>query len=205
MRLKRIHWPLIGMTISLCLFVAAAARYPGGTTFSAHSLGYDWSRNFISSLFRPTAINGDPNPARFFAIPGLAFYCLSLAFIYWNLASHVSSGGHRKMIQIAGVGSAVYAMFIATPMHDLMVTISLLFSFTVTGALLHVLYIQKKAGLLVGGLFALLLCLAAVVMYYGNMFWELLPIVQKSTYLASVAWLLALYYQFGRAKREVPN
>jgi hypothetical protein len=47
-------------------------HYPGGTIFSANSVEYDWSRDFVSSLFRPTSINGVPSATRYYAIPALA-------------------------------------------------------------------------------------------------------------------------------------
>ena len=61
------HLPLLGIAAAVCLFLSAAARYPGGTTSSATTVGYDWTRNFISSLFAARALNGAVNPARYFA------------------------------------------------------------------------------------------------------------------------------------------
>ncbi len=51
----RSSWPLLGVTLSLALFHLAATSYPGGTTDSATSAGYDWGHNFISSLFAVSA------------------------------------------------------------------------------------------------------------------------------------------------------
>jgi hypothetical protein len=63
----------IGIALSICLFVVAAAHYPGGTLDSISSAGYDWKRYFISTLFAAKAINGADNPARYFAVPAMLF------------------------------------------------------------------------------------------------------------------------------------
>ena len=80
------YLPLIGILISVRLFVLAATYYPGGSTFSASSAGYDWARNFISSLFRPEALNGAANPARYFAIPAMLILCVSVGFVFKNIS-----------------------------------------------------------------------------------------------------------------------
>src|SRR4051794_32598621 len=109
---------LIGILASVCLFVVATAYYPGGTTFSANSVGYDWTRNFISSLFAANALNGAINPGRHFGIPTMLIFCISLGYVFNVISTKAMSKRHRKMIQIAGIGSMVYAFLVVTPMHD---------------------------------------------------------------------------------------
>ena len=57
---------LIGITISLLFMVIATRVYPGGSLFNKHSVGFDWTTNFISNLFGAQAVNGANNPARIF-------------------------------------------------------------------------------------------------------------------------------------------
>lgn len=39
------------MIISVTLIVIAATLYPGGSLLNQNSVGFGWSRNFISNLF----------------------------------------------------------------------------------------------------------------------------------------------------------
>ncbi len=196
------HLPLIGLLASVCLFAVAAAYYPGGTTFSASSVGYDWTRNFICSLFQPTALNGSANPARFFAIPAMGIFCASQWLVFRSLARKARTQFPGKTIEIAGIGTAVYSFLAVTRMHNLMVTIGLLFFLTGMVALLHELVIERNRLMLAIGLSCLALLLSTAVMYYGNVLYGLLPIAQKLSFVACTGWLYAMYY----AKfRDVPD
>jgi hypothetical protein len=138
------HLPAIGVVVSLGLFVVAASRYPGGTMSSPTTTGYCWSQNFISSLFAPRALNGAPNPARFVATPALMVLCLSLGLVFVLISTKARSLVHKKTIQIAGIGSMVYGVLVATPMHDLMVTIGLAFSLVAMLATTHLLLVERR-------------------------------------------------------------
>jgi hypothetical protein len=54
------HAVLACMAISVALIVLASQLYPGGSLLDKHAAGFDWSKNFISNLFAPQAINGWP-------------------------------------------------------------------------------------------------------------------------------------------------
>jgi len=59
---------LICLVISVILMVIAALLYPGGSLFDNNSIGFDWSKNFLSNLFSTKAINGSENPGRIWAL-----------------------------------------------------------------------------------------------------------------------------------------
>ncbi len=87
----------------------------------------------------------------------------------------------------------VYAFLVVTPMHDLMVNIALPFALVAQLATVHLLYITRRSLLsLVGGV-CILSILASAVMYYGNVLFGLLPLVQKVSIVACVGWLAAVY------------
>ncbi|HKW49209.1 MAG TPA: hypothetical protein VJN70_17275 [Gemmatimonadaceae bacterium] len=58
------HLPVLGIAIGLGISVLATMRYPGGTLNSADTVGYNRSQNYISSLFAPQALDGEPNRLR---------------------------------------------------------------------------------------------------------------------------------------------
>ena len=59
---------LIGISISISLLIVATLNYPGGTDEDVSTLGFSWSKNFISNLFKERAVNGSINDARIWAI-----------------------------------------------------------------------------------------------------------------------------------------
>lgn len=188
------HWPLLCLFCTGVLFVLGAANYPGGTNLSADTIGYDWSENTISALFQPNALNGTSNPARYYAIPAMFIYFLSLVFIFRLIAQKAASKFHRKTIEIAGIGFAIYAFLVVTPMHNLMVSIALLFFIATVLTILHDLYLRKRMLLLMFGLFSISLPLINAAMYYGDFLYGMLPILQKSGAIACAIWFVALYY-----------
>lgn len=188
------HLPVVGIAVALCLFVVAAIHYPGGTMSSASTVGYSWAHNFISSLFAPRALNGAVNPARYIAIPAMLFLCASLGMVFSRISRKARSRAHKKAIEIGGIGAAVYGFLIATPMHNLMISIGLLFSLAALLATTHMLYIERRWWLFGWGTLCLTLSLVSASMYYGKLLYGLLPVIQKVSLASCVGWLLSVYY-----------
>lgn len=188
------HFPLLGILASLGLFALAAASYPGGPSTAAEPLGYDWTHDFICTLFAPTAPGGAANPARSIAIPAWLLFCVSIGVLFAILSRRARSKAQRDIIQIGGIGSAVYASLVVTPMHDLMVTIALLFFVSAALALLRLLHVGQHRRLLWAGAACLAVLTTCAVMYYGDLLFPALPVAQKLTFAVLVAWLLAVHY-----------
>lgn len=125
----------------------AAACYPGGTLDSPDTVGYDWARNTMSSLFGARALKGEPNPARYAAVPGMLLLCTSLAVIFWRYSRRCESRVERLVIEIGGIGTTVYVFIIATPMHDAMIGVALAFALPTLAAMLVVLGREGRWGL----------------------------------------------------------
>ncbi len=190
----RSHIPLLGIVISVCLFFVATTYYPGGTTDSAATVGYEWAHNFVCSLFAPVALNGAPNPARYVAIPAMLVLCISIGVLFKIISNKSTSRIHRKTIEIGGIGSAVYGFLVVTPMHDLMIDIVLPFALVGLLATLHLLYVLRSWRLFFMGSVGIVLLLLSAAMYYGHVFFGLLPVVQKASLAACLGWLLAVNY-----------
>ena len=69
---------------------------------------------------------------------------ITLGVVYNAISAKAPSRAHRKTIQIAGIGSSVYGFLVATPMHDLMVNISLLFNVVAMIATTHMLFVERR-------------------------------------------------------------
>ena len=187
--MKKDHLPLFGVFASLLLFALSTARYPGG---------YDWANHSISRLFQPAALNGAENPARPLAVLAMFIFCVSMAVVFKNVSRRGKTRFHKKMIEIAGIGSMVYAFLVVTPMHDSLVGVALLFFVTAMLVTLHMLYLERHSAMLYAGIICLALSLSNAVMYYGNVLFGFLPIVQKTSVAMWVGWLFVL--QFAESK-----
>ena len=73
---------LICVVTSMILIVIATLAYPGGSLLDKNSIGFDWSKNFISNLFATKAINGSENPGRIGALIGMAFHSVGYGIFY---------------------------------------------------------------------------------------------------------------------------
>ena len=101
---------VLGILVAVVCLWAATTLAPAG---------FDWNRDYVSTLLR-----GPSGPARILAETGVLVFCVSIALVFERLARTVRFSRRAKVIRIAGIGSMVYSALTITPMHDLMVTIS---------------------------------------------------------------------------------
>ena len=127
-----------------------------------------------------------------------------MGLLFQLISSEAKSAFHKKTIQIAGIGSMVYALITATRMHDLMVSISLVFFLTAMFAVLHKLYFQRQIRLFSLGILCLAILLFSAVMYYGNVLLAFLPLGQKVSFASCVGWLFAVQFT-NRRMRSTQN
>ena len=175
--------PLVGVLVSAVLLVVATARYPGG---------YDWFDQSLSSLFQPSALDGSRNTSRSLAALAVLAFCSSMAMIFNTIAMSGPSSLHRKIIQIAGIGSMVYTALVVTPMHDVLISVALPFFVTAMVTIFHRLYLERRFGMLGAGIACLALTFGNATMYYGDVLYGFLPVVQKVSLVSWVSWLFGL-------------
>ncbi len=184
---------LIGIIIAIILMVMATRVYPGGSLFDNHSIGFDWTKNFISNLFGAKAVNGVNNPARIWADAGLIMLAVSFALFFVHFSEKIPAKGGAKIIKKVAVSNVIFTSLIVTPLHDLMVpvasTLFLVSLFYVTISILKSrLYLFK------------LLCIFCLLLFYytfylyGSSNWAWLSIVQKITFSSAIILILGLEY-----------
>ena len=178
--------PLSGILVAVALFGVAASLQPGG---------YDWSRDYLSTLLRAGS-----SPARTTAIAGMLVLCASIAFMFERLARAAEPSRSSKVIRIGGIGSMVYASLTFTPMHDLMVTISLIFFVIAVLGVLQALYSYRKFEFLVAGCVCLVLLIASATIYYTEMYVFALPWAQRASFAVFTVWLVSLDFSVPRLR-----
>jgi hypothetical protein len=184
---------LVGAIISVLLIVIATSVYPGGSLFDKNSIGFDWTKNFISNLFAEKAINGLHNPSRIWADLGMIFLSISFAIFFINFSKKIPSKHAANIIKFLGAGNMLFTFLIVTPLHDLMVTIASTL-FLVSLFYITVYILKSKLHLFKFLCISCLLIFYYTLYLYGTRGWEWLPIMQKVTFFSSIFLILGLEY-----------
>src|SRR3569833_1246105 len=114
---------LIGILLSVALFSIAAVQYPGGSQRDKNSIGYDWKNNYVCNLFDGKAVNGLPSPSRPWADCAMIVLGASFALFFYRSSNKMPSVAIARLVKYVGVGSMMLAVFVVTPLHDLVVTV----------------------------------------------------------------------------------
>ncbi len=183
---------LICMVISVILIVIATIVYPGGSLLDKNSIGFDWSKNFLSNLFATKAINGSENPGWIWALIGMAFHSVGYGIFFINMSKKIPSRQWANILKFIGVANILFIFLIATPFHDLG-TISIILTlfglFTIT-----VFILKSKLHLLK---FCCIICLLTFYCFFslfGFGYLGLAVIMQKVYNLSSMLLVLGLEY-----------
>ena len=129
------------------------------------------------------------------AIAALLLTCVSLGVLFFAISRTTTSRRHRSAIEIAGIGTAVYTALVATPMHDLVVSIGLGFGLVAFVSVLHLMWCERRRALVAWGIALVTLKVASAVSYYGEIRYDWLPVLQKLGIAVGVGWLLAVHYR----------
>ncbi len=183
---------LICLITSVIFLLIAAFEYPGGSLPDKNSIGFGWSKNFISNLFEPYAINGSENPGRIWAIIGMAFHSVGYGIFFINMSKKISSGQWANILKYIGIANIIFIFLIATPLHDvgvISIILTLIGLFTITAFIL-----KTKLHLLK---FCCIVCLLTYYCFFflfgfGYMDWSF--IMQKVYIISSMLLVVGLEY-----------
>ena len=183
---------LICLVTSMLLIVVAAYKYPGGSLLDKNSLGFHWSKNFISNLFATKAINGSENSGRIWAVIGMAFHSVGYGIFFINMSKKLSSKKWAKILKFIGLANLIFIFLIATPLHDLG-TISIVL--TLAGLFTITVFILKTRLHLLK--FCCIICLLTYYVFftfYGLGYLVLTAVMQKVYIICSLILVLGLEY-----------
>jgi hypothetical protein len=184
---------LTGIVISLTLMIIAISIYPGGTMFDQTSVGFDLKRNFISNLFGVRALNGAENPSRTWAYLGMLLLPLSYAIFFNHMSKKIPDKNAGYILKYGGGANVLCMFLIVTPLHDLMLNISIALFWTCM-VVITVFILKTKLHL-----FKFLCVICLLIFYYslylwGTNAWDLLPVMQKVNFINSTLLILGLEY-----------
>lgn len=190
---------LIGIVLSMAFLLVATSVYPGGSLADKNSVGFQWSKNFISNLFGEKAVNGLDNPSRIWAGISMMFLSISFALFFIRFSYKIPDKKAAKVVIFLGAGGMVFTFLISTPLHDLMVVIAstlfLLSFFYVT----VFIYTSRL-------IFLKIFCTLGMLIFYLTLYlygvgpYTYLPILQKITFASFI--LLTLWIEYYTSEQD---
>lgn len=190
MKMIKNYFVLISLAISVILIVLASFFYPGGSLPDKNSVGFDWSKNFISNLFDSKAINGSENPGRIWATIGMAFHSVGYGIFFINMSKKISLSQWAKSLKFIGAANILFIFLIATPLHDvgvISIVLTLFGLFTVT-----VFILKSELHFLK---YCCIICLLPYYVFFfvfGFGYMDLAVIMQKVYIISSILLVLVL-------------
>jgi hypothetical protein len=185
--------PVFGAFLFVCLYIAAAFYYPGGSQLDKNSKGFSWSQNYWCNLLNEIAMNGEHNPARPVALFATIVLCVTLA-LFWYLFPQQAglSKRLRRTIQISGVIAMSIGAFLFTSAHNVVINIATLFGLVAVVGTFIGLRNLKWYRLYWFGLFTIVLVMLNNILYYGKGLRFYLPVIQKITFLYFLLWICTI-------------
>lgn len=198
MERQNIYWlPIAGVVVAMTMLAIATFQYAGDV---------HWTRLTVSLLCAQNLPDGTANLGRGLPIVALLLLCASMSLLFELISRLADLKSIRKTIQIGGIGSMVYALLTATPMHNLMVNIALAFFLVAMSAILFMLHFKQQYGLATAGLACVLLKIGSVSLYYTNTYTEAWGVLQKLSFLLTTTWLFAVLLMAKRKTgRDISN
>jgi len=184
---------LTGVVISFLLMIVATSIYPGGSMFDMNSVGFDWTKNFISNLFATKALNGAENPSRIWACLGMIILPSCYAIFFINMSKKIPDKNAAFILKYGGSVNILFMFLIITPLHDLMLNISITLFWTCI-FIVTVFVLKTRLHL------AKFFCVVCLLNFYYSIYlwatndWSMLPIMQKINFINSALLILGLEY-----------
>jgi hypothetical protein len=186
------HSVLICVITSVIFIVIATFAYPGGSLLDKNSIGFDWSKNFMSNLFATKAINGSENPGWILALIGMAFHSVGYGIFFINMSKKIPTRQWANILKFIGAANVIFIFLIATPLHDLGVISIIL---TLIGLFIITVFILKSKLHLLK--FCCIICLLTYYCFFslfGLGYLGLSVILQKVYIVCSMLLVLGLEY-----------
>lgn len=183
---------LICVVTSVILLVTATLIYPGGSLPDRNSVGFGWTKNFLSNLFATKALNGAPNPGWIYAVIGMAFHSVGYGIFFIHMSKKIALRPWSDVIKFLGVANIVLIFLIATPLHDLgtlSIVLTLVGLFIIT-----VFMLRSKLHLLKCCCIGCLLTYYCFFALFGFGYMDFAVVMQKVYVICSMLLILALEY-----------
>lgn len=200
----RTYLPSLGIIIFIGFYFYAASLYPGGTRWDTQSVGFSWADNHWCNLMSDYAMNGQINPAKPVARAGMVILCSSMALFFFYFSKYfVKSSFWNKTIKIAGSIAMLAAVFIFTPLHDVMTTILSIGGTLVIIGIIRTLHVRKMTTFKFIGIACMLVVGMNNFFYYDDYLTVYSPLVQKMGFIMILGWTVGLNIIMNRKESSI--
>ena len=176
--------PIVGVVAAMGLLAISSYQYSGNL---------HWTRVTVSLLCAPNLPDGNPNPGRELPITALVLLCASMSLLFHLISRLAETRVQHDAIQIGGIGSQVYSLLTATPLHNLMVNITVVFFMVAIIAIASMLFRKQNYRLAIFGVTCIVMNLGSVSLYYAGTYAELWGVFQKLSFIVTTTWLVAVH------------
>ena len=184
---------MVGLILFVLFYVFAALQYPGGSRIHPNETGFSFWNNYLCDLLDINAVNGLPNPARYYSRIALFVLCLGLMlFWYYVPRLFVQKKGNGIAIRATGMGSMLITLFMNDSNHDVVVRVAGIFGAVALILLMAQLLKTGHIALFRFGLFCLLIFLVNYYIYETSIYLDTLPVIQKITFISFLSWFALL-------------
>lgn len=185
--------PFIGMALFCIFYVIAAIYYPGGSYVNPDQIGFSFLDNYLCDLLDSNAINGNENIARIPSRIAFGILCLTLIFIWYQIPRLFKTKNfNHDLIRVCGIIAMLAAFFLASGTHDTIVYTAGIVGSVAFLATFIELFKEGYYKLFILGICCLVLILVNFVVYETGNNRNILPIIQKITFIICISWFLLL-------------
>lgn len=185
--------PLAGMGLFVLLYLMAAYFYPGGSHAFPNAIGFSFWNNYLCDLLDSYAVNGMHNPAQWYSRSALLVLCSSLIFLWYHLPKlFVGKSRNLTLMRFTGIAALTITLFMGAADHDVVVLIAGVFGTVALISVLVQLFWTQLYALFIFGVCCLSIFLVNYYIYESGSFIQILPVVQKFTFLSFICWFVAL-------------
>lgn len=148
---------------------------------------------FFQQFIFSEGLNGTSNPSRIWALIGMVFNSIGYGLFFIHTSQKISQKHSALVLKSVGVVNMLFTFLIATPLHDIMVTVSstltMLGLFYITVSILKTRLHWLK-----------FFCIASQFIFYFTLYlygagdWGLLAVMQKVTFLCFMLLVLTIEY-----------
>ena len=199
--------PMAGLILYLFVFIYAVSGYPGGSYNHPDALGYSHFHNFLCDAMDLVTKNGMTNKFRSIAITAHIILSISMiSFFYLLPMVFTSQNRNTKLIRYFGVSSMTVLIFMFTPYHDLMVTITGILGSVALVPLFIELHKSNNKGLRQLAYLCFSFSLVVFFSYETKIGFYYLPFIQKITFFLDaffVFWSCNIILNKGKKKLQI--
>ena len=185
--------PFIGMGLFVLFYVIASILYPGGSYGNPDQVGFSFLDNYFCDLLDNNAIKGGENIARIPSRIAFGFLCFTLIFIWYHIPKLFKTKNfNHHLIRVCGIMAMLVVMFLASGIHDTIVyTAGILGSVAFLATFVE-LFKEGHYKHFIFGICCLVLILINYVVYETGINRNMLPVIQKITFIICISWFLLL-------------